>query len=71
MVTLRFVANLLDGTRVSSLQQYGGDYFSFVLIGAGLSLLAYPINEEFRRGRPRRPGYGHIRSDADDARLRR
>ena len=49
-VTLRFIANLLDGSRVSSLQQYGGDYFSFVLIGAGLSLLAYPITKSFAGG---------------------
>ena len=50
IVTLRFVANLLDGSRVSALQQYGGDYFSFVLIGAGLSLLAYPITKSFAGG---------------------
>ena len=50
VLTLRFVSDLLDGSQVQSLQQYGGDYFSFVLIGAGISLLAYPVTKSFAGG---------------------
>ena len=46
VVTLRFVSELL-GKDNPALATYGGDYFSFVLLGAGLSLLAYPVTKAF------------------------
>ena len=51
VLTLRFVSRLCSTVpQVESLQKYGGDYFSFVLIGAGISLLAYPVTKSFAGG---------------------
>lgn len=47
VLTLRFVSDVLKGTNLQSLKDYGGDYFSFVLLGAGISLLAYPVTKSF------------------------
>ncbi len=47
IVTLRFISDLLGEGETAALGQYGGDYFSFVLLGAGLSLLAYPVTKSF------------------------
>ena len=50
VLTLRFVSDLLGQSRPEALGVYGGDYFSFVLVGAGLSLLAYPVTKSFAGG---------------------
>ena len=47
VLTLRFVSDLLDQAQPQALTQYGGDYFSFVLLGAGISLIAYPVTKSF------------------------
>lgn len=47
VLTLRFVSDVLGGANLAALNQYGGDYFSFVLLGAGISLLAYPVTKSF------------------------
>ncbi|MGE0600108.1 MAG: ABC transporter permease [Dehalococcoidia bacterium] len=47
VLTLRFVSDLLGKNSPAALEAYGGDYFSFVLLGAGLSLLAYPVTKSF------------------------
>ena len=50
VLTLRFVSELLGESNVDALDKYGGDYFSFVLVGMGLSLLAYPVTRAFAAG---------------------
>lgn len=50
VLTLRFVSDVLGDADVASLNQYGGDYFSFVLLGAGISILAYPVTKSFAAG---------------------
>ncbi|MGE3077097.1 MAG: ABC transporter permease [Dehalococcoidia bacterium] len=50
VLTLRFVSDLIGDSSNPALQKYGGDYFSFVLVGVGLSLLAYPITKAFSAG---------------------
>lgn len=47
LLTLRFVSDLFGGAVLDPISQYGGDYFSFVLVGVGLSLLAYPVTTSF------------------------
>ena len=47
VLTLQFVSQLLGENSPAALEAYGGDYFSFVLLGAGLSLLAYPVTKSF------------------------
>lgn len=47
LISLRFVSDLLGESQPQSLSKYGGDYFSFVLIGMAVSLLAYPITKSF------------------------
>ena len=50
VLTLRFVSDVLGGANLASLDSYGGDSFSFVLLGAGISLLAYPVTKSFAAG---------------------
>lgn len=50
VLTLRFVSDLIGNGDNPALAAYGGDYFSFVLVGAGLSLLAYPVTKAFADG---------------------
>lgn len=47
VLTLRFVSDLFGDGGSPALAAYGGDYFSFVLLGMGLSLLAYPVTKAF------------------------
>ncbi len=47
LVTLRLIADLFGSQQVDALAPYGGDYFSFVLLGVGLSFLAYPVLQSF------------------------
>jgi len=50
VLTLRFVSDIVGDSDLAALDQYGGDYFSFVLLGAGISLLAYPVTKSFAQG---------------------
>ena len=50
LVSLRFVADLFGQASPHGLAEYGGDYFSFVSLGMGLSLLAYPVTKSFAQG---------------------
>lgn len=50
ILTLRFVSDVLADADLPALDAYGGDYFSFVLLGAGISLLAYPVTKSFAAG---------------------
>lgn len=50
VITLYFVSGLLEGSDIAALTEYGGDYFSFVLLGTGLSLLSYPLTKAFANG---------------------
>jgi len=50
VLTLRFVSDLIGDSSIAALDEYGGDYFSFVLLGMGLSLLAYPVTKAFANG---------------------
>jgi ABC-2 type transport system permease protein len=50
VLTLRFVSDLIGEGGNPALEAYGGDYFSFVLVGIGLSLLAYPVTKAFSAG---------------------
>jgi ABC-2 type transport system permease protein len=47
LVTLRFMSDLFGQSDPSSLASYGGDYFSFVILGMGISLMAYPVTKSF------------------------
>lgn len=47
LVSLKFVATLFGGSTPRALEQYGGDYFSFALVGAGISVLSYPAVKTF------------------------
>jgi ABC-2 type transport system permease protein len=47
LLTLRFVSDMFGASGVESIERYGGDYFSFALVGAGISLLAYPVTKSF------------------------
>ncbi|MCC6382419.1 MAG: ABC transporter permease [Dehalococcoidia bacterium] len=47
LLTLRFVADLFGESNVDAIAQYGGDYFSFALVGVGISVLAYPVTKSF------------------------
>jgi ABC-2 type transport system permease protein len=47
VLTLRFVSDLVGQAQPEALARYGGDYFSFVLLGMGISLLAYPVTKSF------------------------
>ena len=46
LLSVRFVAELL-GDGAGELTSYGGDYFSFAVIGIALSMLAYPATRSF------------------------
>ncbi len=48
LLTTRFIGELISGGTNESLRQYGGDYFSFALIGMGIQMLAYPALTAFR-----------------------
>ncbi|MCK9518163.1 MAG: ABC transporter permease, partial [Dehalococcoidia bacterium] len=50
LVSLRFLSDLLGESSPVALDGYGGDYFSFVILGMGLSLLAYPVTKSFAGG---------------------
>lgn len=47
LVSLRFVSDLIGQSSPRGLAEYGGDYFSFVSLGLGVSLLAYPVTKSF------------------------
>lgn len=47
LLTLRFVSDMLGASEIEAISQYGGDYFSFVLVGVGISVLAYPVTKTF------------------------
>lgn len=47
LLTLRFVADMFGSSDIDAISQYGGDYFSFALIGVGISVLAYPMTKTF------------------------
>lgn len=47
LLSTRFVAQLFEGNVPESLRPYGDDYFSFALLGVGLSLLTYPALKTF------------------------
>jgi len=47
LLSLKFVANLLDGSSPSALAPYGGDYFAFALLGMSISFLSYPTVKSF------------------------
>ncbi|MCK9497048.1 MAG: ABC transporter permease [Dehalococcoidia bacterium] len=48
IVTLRFVSDLFGSAIPEELEQYGGDYFSFILLGAAINLLVFPLVNTFR-----------------------
>jgi len=50
VLSLKFVSDLLGQSQPTSLAQYGGDYFSFVLVGVAITLLAYPVTKSFAGG---------------------
>lgn len=47
VLSLKFVSDLLGQSQPDSLTKYGGDYFSFVLVGMAITLLAYPVTRSF------------------------
>lgn len=47
VVTLRFVADVIGVSQPASLQPYGGDYFSFLLVGTGIGIIAVPLVKNF------------------------
>lgn len=47
LLTLRFVSDMFAGSDIEALARYGGDYFSFALVGIGISVLAYPVTRTF------------------------
>jgi ABC-2 type transport system permease protein len=47
LASLKFLSDLFAGSAPESLAAYGDDYFGFVLIGAALSLLSYPMVKTF------------------------
>jgi len=42
LVTTRFIGDLVSGGTGSTLDRYGGDYFSFALIGMAVQMLVFP-----------------------------
>lgn len=50
LLSTRFVAELFRGNAPPELAPYGDDYFSFALLGVGLSLLTYPAVKTFAAG---------------------
>ena len=50
LLSLRFLSSMFDNASVASLDQYGGDYFTFVLLGLSVSVLAYPVIKSFANG---------------------
>lgn len=47
LVTLRFVSEVVGVSQPASLEQYGGDYFTFLLVGTGIGTLAFPLVKGF------------------------
>jgi ABC-2 type transport system permease protein len=47
LLSLRFVSDLFSGMVPDALAPYGGDYFSFVLVGVAVSFIAYPVLQCF------------------------
>ena len=50
VLSLKFVSDLLGQSQPDSLTKYGGDYFSFVLVGMAITLMAYPVTKSFAGG---------------------
>lgn len=48
LVTTRFIGELIAGGSVEELARYGGDYFSFALIGMAVQMLVLPAVIAFR-----------------------
>jgi len=48
LITTRFVGDLVSQGTVESLVKYGGDYFSFALIGMAVQMLVFPAVMSFR-----------------------
>jgi ABC-2 type transport system permease protein len=47
LVSMKFMSQLLAEGGIASLEAYGGDYFSFVLVGLAMNLLAFPAVRTF------------------------
>lgn len=47
LLSIKFVSNLFDTGASSALAPYGGDYFSFALLGMSISFLSYPAVKSF------------------------
>jgi ABC-2 type transport system permease protein len=47
LVSMKFMSRLLSEGSIASLDSYGGDYFSFVLVGLAINLLALPAVRSF------------------------
>ena len=47
LVSMKFLSQLFAEGGVTSLDEYGGDYFSFVLVGLAMNLLAIPAVRTF------------------------
>lgn len=47
VITLRFISDVIGVSQPESLQRYGGDYFSFLLVGTGIGIVAVPLVKNF------------------------
>ena len=47
LLSMKFMSQLLAEGGIASLEAYGGDYFSFVLVGLAMNLLAFPAVRTF------------------------
>jgi ABC-2 type transport system permease protein len=50
IVSIKFLSDMVTPSGASSLATYGGDYFSFALIGMALTLISYPLITSFASG---------------------
>lgn len=50
LVSLKLASRLFGASTPAALGQYGGDYFSFALLGVAVSLLGYPAVKTFAQG---------------------
>ena len=68
VLTLRFVSDLIGDGNGPALEKYGGDYFSFVLVGSDSACLLIRLPSVFGRC-PGGPGHRNVRGDAHYAHL--
>jgi ABC-2 type transport system permease protein len=50
LTSIRFLSDLVEDGTAEKLSAYGGDYFSFALIGIALSMISFPVVKSFAAG---------------------